>query len=90
MTIIHKIKLEDKYALPVSNSRKRFEIRLNDRNYKVGDRIRFLFFSDLSRGWRAGDRWPDFEITYILEEFVGLADGYIAFSIEKVSEVTNG
>lgn len=34
---IHHVKIKKEYAAAIMDGRKRFEIRLNDRDYKVGD-----------------------------------------------------
>lgn len=38
---LHNIKLEQQYVKPIIEKEKTFEIRYNDRDYKVGDIIRF-------------------------------------------------
>lgn len=38
----HTLKLDIKYCTDVYSGRKSFELRFNDRNYKVGDTIRFI------------------------------------------------
>ena len=71
---MHKIKILPEYFEAVLTGRKRFELRKNDRNYKIGDKIELA-------EWEEGDytgRSLTFVITYILEgcpEY-GLKEGY--------------
>lgn len=82
---LHELKIYPKYFDAVLNGSKLFEIRKNDRNFNVGDNI-FL------REWdniKYSGRTILAEITYILNDnFVGLADGYVAFGI-KVNDCRN-
>lgn len=39
---IHKLKIKDKYYQDLIRGRKLFELRKNDRDYKVGDLIHFV------------------------------------------------
>lgn len=75
---IHNLKIEDKYYIDILQHDKTWEIRYNDRDYKVGDLIRF---------WdKEHNPCPYlFKITYILYEGerFGLKEGYCIMSIEE-------
>lgn len=74
---LHELKIYPQYFKEILNGNKKFEIRKNDRYFKVGDKV-------LLREWdniKYSGRTIYAEITYILAEgFIGLAEGYIAFS----------
>ena len=80
----HEIKLLEEFCKPVAGGAKTFEIRLNDRNYLIGDYIKFIPWS--KKGNKESKEFQYlkkniYEITYVLSGF-GLQDGYVAFSIE--------
>lgn len=73
-----------------SGGTKTFEIRKNDRGYKVGDEI--VFDVVTNEGYAVGEaaRHPlngeVYRIDYILDDFEGLAQKYVALAISKVDE----
>ena len=77
---IHEIKLGTTFYHDVAAGRKKFELRKNDRGYKVGDILKLLEYKD---GVETG-RYIMAEITYMLEEFTGLQEGYCILGIELV------
>ena len=81
---IHQIKILDKYYRAITSGTKTFEIRINDRNYQVGDLLKFNVINDN----RITIHQPKelYMITYILEDVPGLKLGYVIFGI-KVFEV---
>lgn len=79
----HVLKLQPRFAKDVESGRKTFEVRRDDRNYKVGD---VLTFADL-------DKKPydmgSYEVTYKLthEDFPdGIPQGYCVLGIRKHEE----
>ncbi len=89
---VHEIKIAASYYDDVTSGRKRFELRKNDRGYKVGDTLKMLEFED---GKRTG-RIIDADIIYMLEDYAGLEDGYCILGIDvkafsgMVSETDTG
>lgn len=83
----HRLKLYEQYADAVLNGTKTFEIRRNDRNFKVGDKI--VFDVVTNDGYSVGEaaRHPlngaTYRIDYILDDFEGLAQKYVALAISK-------
>lgn len=81
---IHQLKIEKEYADAVYDGTKTFEVRLNDRDYRVGDLITFVVVEDnRSLG-------KTYEITYVFNggEY-GLDKDYVVLSIkdcEKINE----
>ena len=77
---IHRIKIASIDYNDVSSGDKSFELRKNDRDYKVGDRLEMSEYKD---GEPTG-RVLDAEIVYILEDYKGLEDGYCILGIELI------
>ena len=76
----HLLKLADRYWEAVQHEEKTFEVRYNDRNFQVGDYVRFRRVnSDEEMGLT-------FTITYLLnhDDFPqGIPEGWCVFSIER-------
>jgi len=73
----HELKILPDYFNAVSEGRKKFELRRNDRGFRVGDRI-------VLREWTGSGytgKSVDCRIDYILEGFDGLSPGYAILSI---------
>lgn len=78
----HELKLSTKFFEEALKGRKPFEIRYDDRGYKVGDDIILKEYDDDYTGREISGR-----ITYILTDiFVGLKPGYVAFTYETESK----
>lgn len=77
----HELKIHPQYFKAVESGRKYWEIRKNDRDFKVGDEV-------LLREWdntEYSGKEILAEITYMLDDkFAGLAEGYVVFSIKPI------
>lgn len=86
----HRLKIHEQYADAVLSGTKTFEIRKNDRGYKVGDKIVFDVVTNKGHSIGAAARHPlngaTYRIDYILDDFEGLAQKYVAFAISKEDE----
>lgn len=82
---VHYIRLAATYFDDVAAGVKTFELRKNDRGYKTGDVLEMAEFKD---GRNTG-RMIRSEVTYMLEGYTGLTDGYCILGI-KVLEVIGG
>ena len=86
----HRLKIHEQYANAVLNGTKTFEVHKNDRGYKVGDKI--VFDVVTNEGYSVGEaaRHPlngaAYRIDYILDDFEGLAQKYVAMAISKEGE----
>lgn len=86
----HRLKVLIKYADAIMNGTKTFEVRKNDREYEVGDKI--VFDVVTNEGYSIGEtaRHPlngaTYRIDYILDDFEGLAQKYVAMAISKEDE----
>ena len=92
----HILKLNDRYFDAVANGIKTFEIRKNDRDYKVGDTLilrkvnddgKFLTYADHNLGLNLYYEIK-VAVTYILthDEFDGIREGYVALGIRRMGE----
>ncbi len=78
----HELKLASQYYDDSASGVKTFEIRKNDRDYKVGDLIRL-------REWKDGKftrRQHIRKITYILDDAEYLQDGYVCLGVDVVRD----
>ena len=83
---IHQIRLSPKYFDDVESGRKSFELQKNDRGYKVGDVLELLEFKDGRHTGRAMGA----EVTYFLDGFAGLEDGYCILGIAPLETGSGG
>jgi ASC-1-like (ASCH) protein len=70
MNKVHQLKIKPKYLLDLLNSKKTFEIRFNDRKYKVGDWLAFT----------KKDQTFYFKVIYIHRD-LELEKGYVCMSV---------
>nr|WP_294490620.1 DUF3850 domain-containing protein [uncultured Anaerosporobacter sp.] len=75
---VHEIKIANCYFEDVKQGIKKFELRKNDRDYKVGDKLKMMEFKD---GEYTG-RMLNAVITFILEDYEGIKEGYCILSID--------
>jgi len=83
--MIHELKIEKNYLKRLIEGKKKSEIRVNDRDYQLGDTLKF--YNSLKKV-RPGDDdfWLLFEITHI-HSGVGMAFNYVSLSVRQL---TNG
>lgn len=83
----HVLKVDFRYANAILNGKKSFEVRKNDRNFMVGDEIVFKVLIDKGSYAGAEAAYPlngiVYRIDYVLNNFEGLAQKYVAFSISR-------
>ena len=76
---VHELKTYPHYFEQTIKGNKSFEIRLNDRNFQIGDIVVLKEWDNI----KYSGREIKGEIKYILtDKFIGLAKGYVAFSLE--------
>ena len=81
----HHIKLEMPFCDHVLTGRKRFEIRYNNRDYRVGDYIVFIPVDpETKHKVQHAVEARKYRITYLISGW-GLEDGYVVFGIEEVN-----
>lgn len=82
--MIHQLKTTPPYFTDVTSGDKTFEVRRNDRNYKVGD---FLELNEYTDGAETG-RCCIVRVCYILDTPEYCKDGYVILGIEPCAIVT--
>lgn len=75
---VHDIKIGKEFFEDVKNNVKTFELRKNDRNYKVGE---ILELHEYEAGEETGRTCRKL-ITYMLKEFTGLQDNYCILGLK--------
>lgn len=84
--MVHYLKILNDYAEAVLLEDKKFEIRENDRGFQKGDYVRFQTVGKDGLPIRHAINDKRYRITYVLGGW-GLKDGYVAFAIEKQTEI---
>lgn len=89
----HFLKLNYRFADPVYNGDKRFEIRNNDRAFQNGDEVKFTVVEDDGSEYKKFDKRLGMSIKHPLEDMVfeisyiisgwGLKNGYVVFGIKE-------
>lgn len=82
---VHQLRLASMYFDDVASGRKTFELRKNDRDYRVGDLLELMEFAE----GRYSGRSIKAEVTYILEDYTGLDDDYCILAIRIREETTD-
>jgi len=75
----HHLKILPEYFRQVAIGNKTFELRKNDRDFKVGD---IIFLEEWDNEYTG--RVLELEITYILSNFKGLEEGYVILSVSFI------
>lgn len=78
--MIHDLKINYEFAQLHFIGKKNWELRKNDRDFKVGDTIQFTVVE-----WESSSNWKyERTITNVFDDTsLGLQDGYVILSIEK-------
>lgn len=76
--MIHALKTEHQYFEDVISGKKPFEVRKNDREFKVGD---FLALNEISEDFRHTGRCCVVEVTYVLGDTRFAKEGYVTLGI---------
>jgi ASC-1-like (ASCH) protein len=71
----HSLKIEPQYLQNLLDGKKRFEVRINDRDYQVGDELEF-WDSDY-QGYRI------FKVLHI-HSGLGMKENYVGLSVEQL------
>ena len=78
--MVHELKIAPNYFEKVVSKEKSFEVRYNDRNFRVGDILKLMEYTEGSYTGRSVYT----EVTYILQDFKGLQPNYVVLSIELI------
>lgn len=80
--MIHKLKVYPKYYKDVISGAKTFEIRKNDRDFKVGDYM-ILNEYDVESGYTG--KKAMFKITYVMTDTEYVKEGFAVLGIRRCS-----
>lgn len=83
---VHRIRQSSKYFDDVLSGKKSFELLKNDCDYKVGD---ILEMEEFKNGESTG-RMAKAEVTYFLDGFTGIEDGYCILAIAPLKGQQDG
>ena len=90
--MVHDIKIEHKHFNDILNLRKRFEIRYNDRDFQVGDTLRLNQLTPTQNKREKATYTGNIltvKVNYILKDFIGLTQGYVAMKIVRLQFIEN-
>lgn len=77
----HELKILPLYFDGIIKGKKTFEVRRNDRGYKVGDILVLREYN--TRNNYTGSKVTA-EVTYILDKFEGIKEGYVVMGIKVI------
>lgn len=80
---LHKLKLNIEFCDAVFSGEKTFEVRLNDRGYQTGDRIKFIPVDSDKNTVSHKIENREYKITYILNDW-GIKNGYVVLAIKEL------
>ena len=78
---VHELKVLKTYAHHLIMGDKTFEIRKNDRDFRVDDILHLKEIEDVSKEYTGFEMF--LKVIYI-HQGLGLEDGYVCMSVEKV------
>lgn len=83
--MIHALKIEQQFFEAVIDKEKTFEVRKNDRNFKVGDYLALNEVNDTSKGYTG--RALLLKVTYVLKDERFCKEGFaiLGFNLCSVS-----
>ena len=76
--MIHELKILPEYFEAVAGGTKSFELRKDDRGFTVGDEIILKEWNETEYTGRSVKK----QISYILKNYTGLAEGYAILSLK--------
>jgi hypothetical protein len=80
MSKIHELKVDPEYFNEVFNGTKPFELRKNDRNFKVHDLLKLKEYDRETKTYSG--RWAWAEITFITDYPDALKPGYVCLGLK--------
>lgn len=78
--MLHELKLREDFADAITDGRKTFEVRRNDRGFQTGDRVRFNVVDALGFETVHPLNRREMRITYVLSGW-GIKEGYVVFGV---------
>lgn len=62
--MVHELKTWSQYFGAIAVGVKRFEVRVNDRNFQIGDTLRLMEFDPINQSYTG--RWLERDVTFVL------------------------
>lgn len=85
--MLHQLKIKQCYLYHILEGVKTFEVRKNDRDFQVGDTIRFMPLEDDNYNvYEFISPIPEYRINYILSDFGGLQQNHVCLAITPIKE----
>ena len=81
--MLHQLKIKQCYLYHILEGIKTFEIRKNDRDFQVGDTIRFLPIEEENKFVGS---LKDYRINYVLSDFAGLQQNHVCLAITPIDD----
>lgn len=78
---VHELKILKKYVHHLIMREKTFEIRKNDRNFQLDDILHLKEIDDVSKEYTGFEMF--LKVIYI-HQGVGLEEGYVCMSVERI------
>ena len=84
--MLHQLKIKQCYLCHILEGGKTFEIRKNDRDFQVGDTIRFLPLEDGEYdAYKITSPIPEYRINYVMSDFSGLQQNHVGLAITPIN-----
>ncbi len=87
MNRTHELKTVQPYFERSWENTKTFEVRKNDRDFQSGDDVKLMEYDSAYKKYTGRELYGT--ILYVLYNFDGLADGYVAFSVDIKEWINN-
>lgn len=82
---IHELKTLPEYFQSIKMGKKNFEIRFNDRNFKISDVLCLREYDNNIGAYTGAELFV--KVDYILDKFGGLVDGFVIMSISIIENI---
>ena len=86
--MIHALKTEHDFFVSVLDGEKTFEVRNNDRDFRVGDYLALNELDERKNGYTRDSILV--RVTYLLDDKRFCKDGYVIMGFEKIDEFHGG
>lgn len=83
--MIHRIKIKEEYWQHKREGKKNFEVRLNDRDYQVGDLLEYDITSKDHNVFLSTKICPKDEIIYV-HHGIGMINDYVVLGVREVKQ----
>ena len=81
--MIHQLKIREEYYNNILNNKKKFEVRFNDRDYQVGDKIQFTK-AVTNDGYENSIFTPTKYLIVYIHTGLGLLENYVVLGLEEI------